>query len=46
MICPPKKGNSRTFKHPNKKITVFHGFQGLEKAVMNIKYFQAQKDKS
>ena len=30
-----------TFKHPYHKSTVFQGFQGLEKAVMNFKYLQA-----
>ena len=32
------KGNSRTFKHLD---PIFQGFQGLEKTVMNFKYFQA-----
>ena len=35
------KGNSRTFKHFDQKTAVFQGFQGLEKTVMNFKYFQA-----
>ena len=30
-------GNSRTFKPPYSKSTVFQGFQGPEKAVMNFK---------
>ena len=37
----PKKGNSRTFKHHYWKFTFFQGFQGLEKAEVNFKYFQA-----
>ena len=35
------KRNSRTFKHLDQKSAVFQGFQGLEKPVMNFKYFQA-----
>ena len=35
------KRNSRTFKHRNQKSIVFKGIQGLEKAVINYKYFQA-----
>ena len=35
MLC---KGNSRTYKHPDQKGAIF---QGLEKTVMNFKYFQA-----
>ena len=35
------KKNSRTFKHLDQKSAVFQGFQGLEKPVMNFKYFQA-----
>ena len=40
MICQ-KKGNSRTFKHPYQNSTIFQGFQGLEKVVINFKYLQA-----
>ena len=40
MICP-QKGNSNILKHPKLKRTVFQRFQGLEKAVVNFKYFQA-----
>ena len=32
------KINSRTYKHSNQKGTVFQGFKGLEKALMNFKY--------
>ena len=35
------KENSRTFKHSYHKSTVFQGFQGLDKALINFKYFQA-----
>ena len=35
------KRNSRTLKHLDQKSAVFQGFQGLEKPVMNFKYFQA-----
>ena len=35
------KRNLRTFKHSNQKSTVFQGFQGLEKELMDFKYFQA-----
>ena len=35
------KGNSRTYKHLDQKGAIFQGFQGLEKTVMNFKYFQA-----
>ena len=35
------KRNSRTFKHLDQKGAIFQGFQGLEKTVMNFKYFQA-----
>ena len=35
------KGNSRTFKHPYSKSTVFQGLQGLEKALVKFKHFQA-----
>ena len=35
------KINSRTYKQSNQKGTVFQGFKGLEKALMNFKYFQA-----
>ena len=30
------KGNSRTFKYSNHRSTVYQGFQGLEKALMNF----------
>ena len=36
-----KKENSRTFKHHNRQCSVFQGFLGLEKEVMNFTYFQA-----
>ena len=35
------KGNSRTFKHPYSKSTVFQGLQGIEKASVKFKHFQA-----
>ena len=34
------KGNSRTFKHPYSKSTVFQGLQGLEKALVKFKHFK------
>ena len=39
-ICQQKE-ISMTFKHLNSKSIVFQGFQGLEKAVMKFKHFQA-----
>ena len=30
-----------TFKHLDQKSAVFQGFQGVEKPMMNFKYFQA-----
>ena len=38
------KENSRTLNHPKPKSTVFHGFQGLENAVVNLKHFQALQE--
>ena len=38
MICKKKK--FKDFKAPNQKCTVFQGFSGLEKAMVNFKYFQ------
>ena len=35
-----RKGNSTTF-NPNQKGNVFQELKGLQKAVMNFKYFQA-----
>ena len=42
IIC--KKGNSGIFKHHNRKSTVFQGFHSLEKAAMNLKYFQTLQE--
>ena len=33
-----------TFKHIDQKSAAFQGFQGLEKPVMNFKYFQALQE--
>ena len=37
------KQNSRTFKHSHLEIVVFLGFQGLEKALVNFKYYKSLK---
>ena len=40
MICPK---NSKTFKQENRKSTVFQGFQGLEKAVVNFNFLSTSR---